>query len=176
MEKESCSNYSIQYQQGIKFCTSLKKYFKSKVLLVSLVYTTPSYISLTDQVIITSGRLIFHLKSLFRFHPTVNLLLKFIQSHWIKGTLCKIFEVKYAKITKTMLCILLTCVHYLKVSNTFKSRENSNFNQCNSPCHCVACHLCFTLNFRFYFCRNHGNRWETVWIPLATESYHCFIL
>jgi len=55
MEKESCSNYSIQYQQGIKFCTSLKKYFKSKVLLVSLVYTTPSYISLTDQVIIQVG-------------------------------------------------------------------------------------------------------------------------
>jgi len=53
---------------------------------------------------------------------------------------------------KKMLYILLTCVLTLcqMFPTMFKSREINYFNQCNSPCHCIACRWCHmhaTLDF-----------------------------
>ncbi len=61
----------------------------------------------------------------------------------VKGTICKIFALKYLKTTRTMLYILLTCVLTLsQIFLTFKSREMCDFSQWIGPCHYFACQWC----------------------------------
>jgi len=71
----------------------------------------------------------------------------------LKAQICRIFQLKYPKTTRTMLYILLTCVLTLSQMflRMFKSREISNFNQDTERVRVSPINDIITLDFRFYF-------------------------